>query len=111
MTDTPDIVIRTAEDREAARRYLAEVPHMAGISLVLLTRKTEVPENAATLLLFEDSEDAILWAAVRAKELSSEGIEVYGGTQVRTLTEFPDKRVAVPFKEHRLPALLAMLEW
>ena len=111
MADTPDIVIRTPEEREASRMWFVEVPHMNGMALALLNQKTKVSGNATTLLLFEDREAAVLWAALRVKELSCEGVEVYKGVRLKTLREFPDKRVAVPSKEHRSYALDAMLEW
>ena len=110
MTDTPDIVIRTPEERAAARLCFTELRSGATASLVV-TANTPMKENASNFLVFEDREAALLWAAARTRELSSEGVEVYGGLRIDKLREFPDRRVSIPYADWRSHATEGMLEW
>ena len=110
MADIPDIVIRTAEEREAAHICFVELRSGGRVSLVV-TADTPMKENATKFLVFEDREAALLWAAARTRELSSEGVEVYGGLRVDKLREFPDRRVSIPYADWRSHGLVGMLEW
>lgn len=111
----PDIIIRAPECREAARMCFGEFRYGDGVSLAL-NQNAAMEDHTSKFLVFEELGAAMLWAAVRTKELSSEGVEVYGSPGVEEnhrefLREFPDKRASVPFKNDRRNALDKMLEW
>ena len=109
MADAPDIIIRTAEERENPRFCFAELRYRDGISLAVDT-KTSIEKHTSEFLVFDDLDTAMLWAAVRTKELSREGFEIYWGLRVEEkLRDLPDERVTLPFKYYRHS--LAMLEW
>ena len=107
MTDAPDIVIRRAHDRVC----LAEVPERHGISL-LVAQKEEIEQITDTFLVFADEETALMWTALRGKELACEGVEVYlSPLKNETLQELPDKRFSDPLYRYRSTAVGRMLDW
>lgn len=119
MANTPDIVIRTAEEREAedAKRWcLAEAPQPAeppfpgGITLKL-NPKTDAEKGTEDSLVFADLETTAAWASVRARELSLEGVEVYSNTPNEIIRASPDNRFSLPVRGSRQYALARMLKW
>ena len=111
MTDTPDIIILSAEERKASGLYFAELRSGNRTTLAAGT-KTSIEKYTSEFLVFEDLDTAMLWAAVRTKELAREGFEIYWGLRVEEkLRGFSDERVTGPFKNYRRHALAAMLEW
>ena len=105
MTDMPDIVILSASDRVR----VAEFP---GEDVTVLTVGAERRDS---FLVFADRRAAIMWAALRAKELSCEGVEVevspWDEAWDEALLEFPDKRVEAPLRRHRLSGMGSLLKW
>lgn len=106
MTDAPDIIIHRAHDRVC----LAEIAHESGVEL-FVAQKEEIKQRTDTYLAFENEETAVAWAALRAKELSCEGIEVYRTPIDSIAGGLTDKRCSLPLLLNRRPALGAMLEW
>ena len=100
MTDAPDIIIHRAHDRVC----LAEIAHESGVEL-FVAQKEEIKQRTDPFLVFEDEETALIWIALRAKELSSEGVEVCCVSRYYELRKFPDKRVTVPLRNHPRPRL------
>ena len=118
MTDMPEIIIRTAEEREAqgaaARECMAETPHVVtgAISLLIGARaKQEKRNDPDKFWEFSDTPSAIVWAALRTKELSSEGVEVYAFPAPEILQQPQDRRVTLPIDLTRSSGLMQMLEW
>lgn len=114
MTDTPDIVIRSHEEREAedaARWCLAEMPSFQGAISLRFGRKADAEKETENFLVFADIETAIAWASVRARELSLEGVEVYTSKAKEMLHRFPGRRFSGPIDNYRRPALNEMLQW
>ena len=112
--EAPHIVIRTSKGREAEDAdlaWLAELLSSDGtITLFVDTGKRE--EDTLGKLWFPDWRAATMWGRMRAKELASEGVEVYASQGVRqTFEDFPDKRASVPLGGSRASALAEMLQW
>lgn len=102
-TDTPGITSPTL-------LCFAESRYRNGVSLAVYP-KAATEAHTRKFLVFKEIEAVTLRAAVRAKELASEGVEVYGGLCIEYLQEFPDRRVLAPVAGYRLLDMEGMLEW
>ena len=118
-TDTPEIVIRTAEEREAeeaateaSRTCVAEILNIAsGCKSLTVGRKAQIEKETGKFLSFQEYRDAITWASLRAKELSCEGVEIYTFPPNADIKATSDKRVTAPLEDFRYSAQARMLKW
>ena len=113
MTDMPDIIIRTPFNRltdAGTFVVMAELPHPdGGTRLQLLEGEPKMPPDK--LWVLRDEESAVAWSALRVKELSSEGTEVYSHLDGAILRRFPDERLSRPLEYLRGKGQRRMLEW
>lgn len=115
MADTPDIVIRTAEERRAEENaawsyLLIERPGDRGI--VLSAEREEPVGDVCNVWRFPDMVSLRAWVALRSREMLCEGVEAYSFTALCADTEeaFPDKRMWVSLW-HRIRAPERKLKW
>ena len=118
MADTPDIVIRTTEERladERSGRYLLTElpghhsrPEEEGTQLIAdqIERK-----NATEIWVFPNTEGAVAWAALRAREIAAEGGEVSMSPYHELAGKFPDSRTLAPLADYHERALKKLLKW
>lgn len=117
MSNIPDIIIRTLEEREAekaaeesARVWLGEIADRSGIRLDIYP-KAEMEVRTARFWGFADKPAAIVWASLRAKELSLEGVEIFSPHLNEIILALPDERVSRPLQFFRRRGEEMMLEW
>ena len=102
-TDTPGITSPTL-------LCFAESRYRNGVSLAVYP-KAATEAHTRKFLVFEDMQTAVMWAALRTKELSSEGVEVCAFPTNEALKDLLDERVKNPITRHRMSLVARILEW
>ena len=108
--EPPQIVIRTAEERLAAEAAAIRVSETAwGKGMVFRVERADQETVApGKSWWFRDREAASAWVCLRARELSSEGIDIYVGEGDAPI---PDERITRPLRHLRNGGLEQMLKW
>ena len=101
MSDLPDIIIRTAEEREAERQAeesfpweLAEARSASG-TVMLHLAETFIPDDdyfETQTWRFKTEKAMLMFAAARIRELRQGGVKNIGAPYTQLHNEHPDKR-------------------
>lgn len=93
MQSVPDIAIRSVEEiRSAARFVLSEtrIPAGAYLRIAEIGDPSALPNTESWC--FRDENDALMWAALRSRELVKEG-ELVTGRPLTQTDDYSDSRV------------------